>query len=93
MFYCACHQQNEDSDYVGYCEIAREGKILETCDTYEGGEYRAMVAVKEPLPYDLPSLYELRRLLRSVDTPEQKQLLAQVEHRIWVLQDNRNHYE
>jgi hypothetical protein len=28
-------------------------------------------------PYDLPSLYEFRRLLRSVDTPENKQLLAQ----------------
>ena len=52
------------------------------------------------LPYDLPSLYALRRLLcntrailRGVDTPEQKQLLAQVEHRIWTLEDNRNHYE
>jgi len=52
------------------------------------------------LPYDLPSLYALRRLLRNTqrilrsgDTPEQKQLLAQVEHRIWTLQDNRNHYE
>jgi len=45
------------------------------------------------LPYDLPSLYALRRLLRSGDTPEQKQLLAQVEHKIWTLQDNRNHYE
>lgn len=55
------------------------------------------------LPYDLPSLYALRRLLRNtratrailrgVDTPEQKQLLAQVEHRIWTLEDNRNHYE
>jgi len=52
------------------------------------------------LPYDLPSLYALRSLLRGaddsaggVDTPEQKQLLAQVEHRIWTLQDNRNHYE
>jgi hypothetical protein len=97
MFYCSAHDTMEDSDFVGIIGMTSAGtstEYLETCDTYDGGEYRAMVAVKEPLPYDLPNLRKMRKLLMAHGgLTEYQNKIAEIEHRIWTLEDNRNHYE
>jgi len=94
MFYCSAHDQLEDSDFVGLQGILRDEEYLETCDTYEGGEYRAMVAAKEPLPYDLPNLRKMRKLLMAHGgLTEYQNKISEIEHRIWTLEDDRNHYE
>jgi hypothetical protein len=96
MFYCAAHDKMEDSDYVGIIGMTSAGtstEWVETCDTYEGGEYRARLAVDHPLPYDLPRLRKLRKLLMHLDPKEYRNKIAEIEHRIWTLEDNRNHYE
>ena len=101
MFYCAAHNKMEDSDYVGICGIdgvTRDGKRVETCDTYEGGEYRAKIVFDGDLPYSVPLLRKMRKILLAHGgvyggIPEYQGKISEIEHRIWTLEDNRNHYE
>jgi len=100
MFYCAAHDKMEDSDFVGIMGIWRPGtavlnaEYLETCDTYDGGEYRAKIAFDGDLPYSLPLLRKMRKLLMAHGgLTEYQSKIAEIEHRIWTLEDNRNHYE
>ena len=104
MFYCSAHNEMEDSDYVGIQGIWRvetsvlNAEYLETCDTFDGGEYRARIAFDNPLPYDVPNLRRLRKILLAHGgtyggIPEHQGKISEIEHRIWTLQDNPNHYE
>lgn len=100
MIYCSAHDKMEDSDYVGIKGIWRaetsvlNAEYLETCDTYDGSEYRASIAANNPLPYDLPSLRKMRKLLMAHGgLTEYRKKIADIEHRILTLQDNPNHYE
>ena len=104
MFYCSAHNEMEDSDYVGIMGIWRDAtairnaEYLETCDTYDGGEYRARIAFDGDLPYTLPLLRKMRKLLMAHggltdSVTEYRQKISEIEHRIWTLEDNRNHYE
>ena len=100
MFYCDAHGKMEDSDYVGIMGIWQAETALlnaeyhETCDTYEGGEYRAKIAFDGDLPYSLPLLRKMRKLLMAHGgLTEYQNKISEIEHRIWTLEDNRNHYE
>ena len=99
MFYCSAHDKMEDSDYVGIVGV-EVGTLLcvETCDTFEGGEYRAKIVFDGDLPYSLPLLRKMRKILLAHGgvyggIPEYQGKISEIEHRIWTLEDNRNHYE
>ena len=52
-----------------------------------------MIDPNENLPYTLPALYALRKELNAVSGTVDASRLYNVEHKIWVLEENPNHYE
>jgi len=105
MFYCAAHNEMEDSDFVGIVATDElNGTWIETCDNLSDDELAryhphsfpiatASTPSNEPLPYTLPALYALRKGLQDGSIPVDSSRLYNVAHKILVLEDNPNHYE